>query len=207
MKIVRQTEHELVVQDSGLALSAIFLAAALPLLYEGLQPGKHWDLAGAAFFLLAAGICLRKTTFVFDSVRRMANWTRLRFFAVTTGEIPFRDITDIGIQAISGEQGNQSYRLTVITAAGPMPMAGMYGNGQKKYDSIRDAILRFIQIDGQPVTTVAAAGQADEASIRSLLLQGRKIDAIKLLRSQEQIDLARATQRVREIEKGITAKG
>jgi hypothetical protein len=204
MKIVRQTRDELVIQDSGLVLCAILGVVGFPMLAAGILPGRHADLFGAGFFLICAAICLRKTAFTFDAARRQVRWNGRRLFKVSSGEIPFGTIKDIGIEAISGEKG-PTYRLSVLTSSGPVPMAYTYGGNRKKYESQRDAILEFIQPGNRIASSLPQGGTAamNEASIRSLLLQGRKIDAVALVRSSEKLDLMRAMRRVEEIDRTI----
>ena len=50
-----------------------------------------------------------------------------------------------------------------------------------------------------------AVGAGDLESIRSLLAQGRKIDAISLVRSGSKISLTEAVERVEEIDRNMKA--
>ncbi len=207
MKIVRKTESELVTADSGLFLFWLFALIGVSMLVGGMVPGGRQGLLfGAGFLLLCAGICLRKTTFVFDRARGMAFWRRRKMFTTTTGEIPFGDIADIGFDAIPDQHGVNTYRLVVITAAGRTPMADMYGSGQKYYEGVRDAIVEFLAGSGAPVNAVpvnaAPAGKwDDESSLRAMIQQGRKLDAIAFVRSKENLDLLHAKERVDEIDR------
>jgi ribosomal protein L7/L12 len=53
--------------------------------------------------------------------------------------------------------------------------------------------------------TTASPGPDDEASIRALLQQGRKVDAIKFVRTNYQLDLTEAVDRVNEIDEKMKA--
>jgi hypothetical protein len=205
MKIVRKTESELVAADSGLFLCWLFTAISVPLLIVGSAPGRHGVLLGAAFMLLFAAICLRKTTFTFDRTRGTAFWRKRKMFAVSSGEIPLRDISDIGFDSMPSQRGNPMYRLVVITASGRTPMADMYGGSQKYYESIRNAILEFLAGSGSPLNPVAANSFDHPSMIRALILEGRTIEAIKLLRTTESLDLAQAKARVDEIDRQMKA--
>jgi len=208
VRVTRRTKRELVVEDSSLWLAAILALASLPLWYVVIVLGKKGSLFGAAFFLLCAFIGLRKSTFVFDADRRLVNWRELRYLKMSSGCIAFDAITDIGIEAASGDAGSTNYRLTILTAQGPIPLSSVYsGGGSEKYASLREQILAFVKHDGAPAAMASAAsaeGVANlESSICALLKQGRKIDAIRLLRSTSNMGLTEATRRVTEIEEEV----
>lgn len=206
MKIVRTTESELVAVDSGLFLCVLLAVLGLILLAVGIVSGKHATFFGAVFFLFAAGVCLRRTAFVFDRTRGIASWQKRRLFTVTSGEIPFGDISDIGFDAMPGQKGGTTYRLIVITAAGRVPMSDMYGGGQKYYETVRDAIVEFLAGSGSPVKAAAAGKWDDESLLRAMIQQGRRLDAIALVRSKENLDLLHAKERVEEIDRQIRAE-
>jgi hypothetical protein len=203
MRITRQSGQELVVEDSGLALSALLFVCSLPLFYVATLPGKLGALFGACFFLLAALAFLRKTTFIFNAGESMVHWRGRKVLSVTSGDIPFREVKGIGTETSSGTNGTITYRLTVLTPQGPVPMASMYGGNRQKYESIREAIMRFLHLE-MPTAATDSHGDSepalDEASVRSLLSQGRKIDAIELVRTSTKIGLTAAVHLVEEIE-------
>ncbi|HZP04239.1 MAG TPA: hypothetical protein VFB43_05010 [Terracidiphilus sp.] len=203
MKIVQQTQSELVTADSGLFLSTLFAVIGVPMLIAGALPGKHGLLFGAGFMLLFAAVYLRKTTFVFDRGRGRVFWRKRKLFKVFSGEIPFSDIADIGFDTMPSDKGTTMYRLTVITASSRVPTSDMYGGGRKYYETVRDEIVEFLAASGSPISTAPSNLASDESSLRSLILQGRKIDAIELLRSWEQIDLTEAKQRVDEMDRSL----
>ena len=207
MKIVRRTEGELITADSGLFLCWLFAVFGLVLLIVGIAPGRHGMLFGAGFLLLCAGICLRKTTFVFDRARGIAFWRRRTMFTVNSGEIPFSDISDIGFDTLIGQHGETSYRLKVITAAGSVPMADMYGGGQKYYQRVRDAIVEFVAGSVSPGRAGATGTWDDESSVVALVQQGRKLNAIALVRSKQSLDLLHAKERVDEMDRQMKAQG
>jgi hypothetical protein len=75
---------------------------------------------------------------------------------------------------------------------------------------MRAEILAFLHPGAQGASsaateTASGTGLADEASIRSLLRQGRKIDAVTLLRSTERLSLTAAMQRVNAIDAAMKA--
>jgi hypothetical protein len=63
-------------------------------------------------------------------------------------------------------------------------------------------ILEFLHIE---VDEQSSPGLADEAAIRLLLQQGRRVDAIQRLRSCQPISLAEANARVNAIDEKMKA--
>jgi len=205
MKVTRQTDKELVIEDSTLWMAAIAALAGLVLLVVAIAGGKIGGAAGACLFLLVAFIALQKSTFIFDADERIVRWRLLRYLNTLTGSMGFDAINDIGIQSTSSVSGGTSYRLTLLTAKGAMPMSTAYSGGSKHHEALREQILLFIK-GGKEQTAVSASAAASlESSIVALLKQGRKIDAICLLTSNGEMNLTEATQRVKEIEHTMRA--
>ena len=107
----------------------------------------------------------------------------------------------IGMETTSGSHGELSYRLTILTSDKPVPMSDVYSGNQGHYATIRQEILAFLKLDGAAKSRedVGQTGVDDEASVVSLLKQGRRIDAIQLVRSTQKIGLTEATTRVAQI--------
>jgi ribosomal protein L7/L12 len=82
-------------------------------------------------------------------------------------------------------------------------MSDVYNGNRSHYESIRQEILAFLHLDSEPAKSVQGddqfGGVDDEASVVSLLKQGRRIDAIELVRSTQKLGLTEATQRVAQI--------
>jgi hypothetical protein len=206
MRIVRQTKQELVIRDSMTWLSVFFALVSLPLLYAALVHGAK-TLFAAGIFLLIALFCLRRTTFIFDARQRIVRWQGIRVLKVYSGSMPFSEITEIGTETMPSPRGQPLYRLTLITKQGRTPMSDGYGGGGQWYEKIREAIATFIKLDAASAAgTASMAGDSElDASIRSLLEQGRKIDAVSLARTRKHLDLTQAVQRVNDVEKRMKA--
>jgi hypothetical protein len=207
MRIVRQTEQELVVRDSMVWLSVFFALVSLPLLYAAVVHGTKGIQYPAGVFLLIALFCLRRKTFVFDARQRIVRWQGIRVLKAYSGSMPFSEITEIGTETMPSPRGQPLYRLTLITPQGRTPMSDGYGGGGQWFEKIREAIVAFIQQDGSSVLTETSLGGDSglDESIRSLLAQGRKIDAIALVRAREDLDLTQAVHRVEEVGKRMKA--
>jgi hypothetical protein len=210
LRIARQSPTELVCKDSIVWLAIPFGVAALAFTWLAITHDKPIALLGSGIFLLSAAITARSATFVFDGVRRTVRWNGRKLFKVDSGDIPFADITGIGVEAISSESSVAAYRLTILTEHGSVPMAYAYSNGKDRHARMRGQILAFVTPGAQSLPsssaeTTSSAALADEASIRSLLRQGRKIDAVSLLRSTERLSLTRAMQRINAIDDSMKA--
>ena len=133
----------------------------------------------------------------FDAARQEVLWHRRRAFKAAEGTVSFANIKGISIDSqSSGSRGTLTYRLTILTAGSPVPMSDIYAGNWSRYDRLRSQILEFLHIEANELSS---PGIADEGAIRSLLMQGRKVDAIQRLRSCQGISLVEATDRVNAI--------
>ena len=116
--------------------------------------------------------------------------------------MPFDEVKDVVLQSEPGKSGRPTYRLAMLTANGPMPLSSGYGATSDRCLALQSQIRQLLR----PGQTVAATAPAEsiaanlDSSIRTLVAQGRKIDAIKLLTSMG-MNLTEAKQRADEIEK------
>jgi hypothetical protein len=208
MRITRHTAQQLVVVDSTFGISAILFAASLPLFYVATRPGKIGALFGAVLFLLGAVVWLRRTIFTFDAGEQRVLWHGRKVFRSEDGVIPFNDIKGIGTETISGSHGSNTYRLTILTRSQAVPLAYSYGGNQSNYESTRAEILRFLHLEVPASSITDSQGESariDEPSVRSLLRQGRKIDAVGLVRSSAHVGLTEAVRMVDEIDEKMKA--
>jgi hypothetical protein len=146
-------------------------------------------------------------TFVFDVVRRTVHWSGRKLYKVESGTISFDEIIGVGTEMGPGsDDGGEGYRLALITTKGSIPMAYAYGGNSPRYESQRKTIPAFVRPDHSntaclEVTSPNGAIAENDLSIRSLLIQRRKIDAITLVKTREDLDLTQAVQRVNDVEK------
>jgi hypothetical protein len=208
MRIVSQSPTELVVKDSSVWISTICASAALVIILFGLAEAQPKTFLVAALFLLFATIAARSITFTFDGVRRVVRWRGYKPFRSTSGEIPFDDITDITTEALSSSDRLPTYRLAILTAQGATPMAYAYTGRSDAYAELRGQILEFIRPglhQRMPNPTATSSDDLD-SSIRSLLMQGRKMDAVTLLRSRQRMALKDAVARVNAVSEKLKAE-
>jgi hypothetical protein len=203
MHITRETPQELVVVHGSIWLSVLCAAAGLVLTCVAIVQCKPKGLLAAGLFLLFAALSARHITFTFDNMQRLVSWTGRKLFKVESGIIRFDDITDITVEALAGDTGI-TRRLAILTPRGSTPMAYAY-SGVGNLARMRAEILEFIKpgsyVPASEPGILSDGIPADlESSIRSLLAQGRKIDAVALLRSRGHIGLTEAVSRIEEFD-------
>lgn len=203
MHITRKTNQELVVVDSTVWLSVALLAFAAFGAYITTVRNTRGGFISVAILLLFAFLFWRKEIVTFDAGRQQAEWNRRRAFKTAGGTIPFSEIKGIAIDSsTSNSRNNLTYRLSILTKDSPVPMSDVYAGNWSKYDKLRTQILEFLHIEADERSS---PGLADEAAIRLLLQQGRKIEAIQRLRSCQPISLAEAKDRVDTIDEKMKA--
>ncbi|HTW47787.1 MAG TPA: hypothetical protein VMD92_07555 [Acidobacteriaceae bacterium] len=212
MRIVRQNASAIVLQDSSLWVFVVCGAAALFVFAFALSHGQYRTLIAGVCLLLFALLWLRKSTFVFDAAAQSIRWTRFCTGRTFTGTIPFADVQDICVEATISGSTSAICRLSIQTAAGTTPMSDAYSVHQQYAATLRDTLLAFLRPSAgttlAPSATNADAEQTRQLnnSIRSLLAQGRKIDAILLVRQGEHLDLTEATFRVNQVANQMATK-
>lgn len=160
-----------------------------------------------AFLLFFAVVWLRRTTFTFDGQQRIVRWTARRMLKTSSGQIPFDDICDRIVDTMPGQNGITLYRISIVTAQGTVPIEASYSGNRDLHNRVREAILTFVH-PGQRVPAVERASLSvlDDSMLSNLLAQGRKVEAIRLLRSAENLSLAAATARVEAMEEERQAR-
>lgn len=204
MHVVRKTNQQLILLDSSIWISVSLLCVSAFVAYRMVAQHNPRGLLLDGLFLLFIVLFWRKEVVVFDVATQQATWTRRRLVKVATGTIPFSEISGIGMETSSAKNGVLVYRLTILTPNGSIPMSDTYAGDQQKYQKLKQEILDFLHLESSSAKLISD-GIDDEASVRSLLQQGRRIDAIQLVRSTQNISLAEATQRVASIVEQMNA--
>lgn len=204
MRIVRQNESEIVVEDSSVWISLVCGVVAVAICADVLIQGRYQLLLAAVLFVAFALLWLRRSRFVFSASMRSIQWTRLRMVRKQAGSIAFADVSDVVIESTDSNRANRLCRLSIRTAGGAAPMSDAYGTTQGHAATLRSTLLAFVRASsgGAPVMPAnhdAVRTQQVNDSIRSLLSQGKKIDAILLVQHSEHLDLTEATFRVNQI--------
>lgn len=202
MHIASQSPTELVVEDSAVALSWVFGVCAIGIMYLSITQHQPRGFIAAALFLLFALIAEVRTTFTFDATERVVRWKTMKRIRIATGSISFDEISDIGPETGAGAA---KHRLAILTAHGAMPMQLASTTNADASTPLRNQVLAFVKPGSEQETGVTAGGIATdlEPSLRTLLEQDRRIDAIKLLQSTQHLGLTDAAKRIDLLEQSI----
>ena len=209
MHIARQTPQQMVVVDGSRWISAICAAGAIFAAYRVVSQLYLKGLIMVAVLALFAMIFDLRKTFTFDATQRIVRWKGRTILKAESGEIPFDSITNIDTETTTtSSKGGGTimlYRLAINASGKTIPMAYNYRGVGDGYSNLRRQILEFMRPGSQSAAALmgAAAGESLESSLRALLRQGRKMDAVALLRSTMNLDLTDAMKRIDEIECGM----
>lgn len=148
MKIIRRPDGTLLVKSSSLWIAGLCAAAAVMLFWVGFALARGGTLAVAILFLFFALAWLRESTWIFDPARETVRWSQMRYFHISSGEIPFREIREVRIQNTTGSRsGTVTYRLALTTSRGDMPLSDAYSGGQARYADWRETIEQFLETE------------------------------------------------------------
>ncbi|MGA8110896.1 MAG: hypothetical protein WB974_15785 [Acidobacteriaceae bacterium] len=206
MKIARQTETELVFVESSYWIAGLLVACSVGMALMVLNTGNLRGLIGVAAILLFSLAWMRRATILFDGAQRMVRWTRVRLGRTSSGSVPFSEITDIAVQSTSGPNCTTIYRLAVVANDQTLPFCDVYSGGSTaRYEGMREAALKMLGDTPRGTKPAAAGADGLDGSIRSLLEQGRTLDAIELVRASDRVTVTAATQRVRQVRQEMVA--
>jgi hypothetical protein len=211
MKIVSQSETQIVVRDSSLWISVLCGLGFLFVLTMTTRAGNWKGMLGSGLLLVFAMAWVRRSTFTFDASAQKIRWRRLRMFRIASGELPFSAVQDIRLDESTGGGSASNvtiYRPTIVTASGDVPMADVYSSGYDHVTGLRKELLAFVRGETVAVSGPGAVADNTDAtdaaelneSIRALLQQGRKVDAILLVQRTDRLDLTEATFRVNQVD-------
>ena len=192
MKIKRQDQSALVIEDFPYLIGVIAFPLACFLLYEAIATAVRSGLtrnAIGAFFsaglLFLAGVLFTKRSiFEFNLVQRQLRWKRGGLLSSQQGLVPFDQIRSAIVQSLNSS-GTQTYRVAVLTNDAEIPITEAYTTGIEQPERVRTAI--------NSVLNIAPTNESDN-DIREMALAGRKIDAIGLARARYGYDLTRAKE-------------
>lgn len=210
MKIVRQSESEVVVEESSHWTTILCALVSLFFLYLATIEGLHNGYISAAIFLFFALSWLNRSAFTFDAAAKTIRWKRLGSFRISSGTIPFSTVQAIKLDPVSSDRGSvTTWCLNLVTTNGPVTMCNVDRAGHSGIASLRETLVHLVEPIGLLETPVPDSPSADNAdaeraaelddSVRRLLQQGRKIDAILLVQRTDHLDLTEATFRVNRI--------
>jgi hypothetical protein len=204
MHIQHETPTELVTADGTLWMSAPFVLGFVYMLYQMIhrastRRGSHWDILAPIIMALFAWASAQHTRFAFNANQRTVKWRRFQYFHIRSGSCSFDEVTDVAIETTLTDKGGKVHRLVLVTPQARIPMSNGY-SGLGNFDKMRARILEFVKGPGAAGTAAADKEAELISSLKSLLAQERKIDAVKLLHQSEGGGLAEAKQRIDALE-------
>lgn len=196
MNTTEDSPQRLVLQDQTAWIAMLCFGAALFMAVLSLKQGHGLGsiLVPAALFAVFGIAFLSTARIVFDRDRRSIEIRRFTSFRSIRQTLGFDEVKDVEIQQSTGRR-TPMCRLALVTASGSVPLTNVYGPNLAHYEAMRIAILRALGL--------SAAVTAPRDQVRALVRQGQLIEAIKLLRDQEGLDLATAKARVDAMEKEL----
>ena len=160
------------------------------LIQLGLVVPEHpsWTLLlTAAISLGCALVFFRRDSSIFDGAARSLSWSKWTPLGRTGGTIAYDDITGVTVETMSGSETVPSARVVVHTATDTVPLTAHYSASPDRWEP---AAIRIRQLVGLGATDLT------EDSLRAMVAQGRKIDAIRHLRLKTGMSLADARHAV-----------
>jgi hypothetical protein len=150
-------------------------------------------LIGTAFFLFGAMMSYERSRFSFDPQRAEVRWFRRSLRSRNTGRLPFSDVRSVVLQtAIGNSRTCPSVRLALITEVGELSLTKSYAGGKwKEYEALAQMIRACMKMNTEPSSLLAD-------SLHAALVQGRKLDAVALLRLKKGLSLEAATALVEQ---------
>jgi hypothetical protein len=201
MRIVKtSTPSQLVLRDRTLWISGVCFAGALVLGYRVLALHDPAGIAISALLLLGFGLVFfGATDVVFDRTAQVCRLRRISALGVVRASYRFPEIADVKveIEPSLGHSATTMCRLALVTAAGTTPLTRSYEPSLSRYNAMRDAIVLALAAD-LPLS-------AEIDPVRDLVKQGRRIDAIALLRRRDKLGLTEAHERVARLEREVAA--
>jgi hypothetical protein len=190
VRIAEDSPQRLVLRDRTLWIGVLFLFAAVFLVYMSFrQPHPAGMWVGAGLFVLFGLAFFSASDVVFDRATGEVTLIRLMLWRRSQRVLRFSEIKEVQIEDSPGERV-PTCRLALVTAERSFPLTTVYDQGRKSYEEMRAAVLRAL---GRAVGPVPDP-------LESLVRQGRIVEAVELLRRQENLDLTTARERVREME-------
>jgi hypothetical protein len=198
MRIIKATTpSRLVLRDRTLWISGVCFAAALVIVYRILADHDPAALAISALLLVGFGLVFfGATDVVFDKTEQVCRLRRIGALGVVRAAYRFPEIRDVRveIEPSLGHSNTTMCRLALVTAAGTTPLTRSYEPSLERYNAMRDAIVLALAAD-LPLS-------AEIDPVRDLVTQGRRIDAVALLRQRDKLGLTEAHERVARLERG-----
>jgi hypothetical protein len=137
--------------------SPVFIEAVLVLIAAGLfaatwfelqqHPPKYFPaiaLGLGALLVLAGILAQQKRTYLFDPSLQRLKWTCRGLFKNSGGAMPFSDISEVRLESLSDTDGGETYRASLVTPVGLLPLSNAYTGNKKKVAEFAASITQLI---------------------------------------------------------------
>ncbi len=120
---------------------------------------------------------------IFDCDRREIRWSKRKLFRHRSGRLSFDEVAAVTLETLSSSESVPAARVVLLTETGKLALTDHYSGSPLLWRPILERIEAILDLGSE--------GSLEE-SLRSLMAQGRKIDAIRLLRSERSLSLEEA---------------
>lgn len=201
MKARTQPDGTLVIDHDRVRWARVFLGVAAPCALYLLQAASAGTLRteraagvalGFATCLVTAAVLWERARFTVDPRRRVILWRRRWGWSYREGTIPFDAVREVLVQASPADDGSSSRRVVLRLEDGSdLPLTAGF---------LHDSHNAVVDLAGTLRAAVGRPSAPDGLDlVRALLRDGRRIDAIKLLRETQGLSLEEASKRVRQL--------
>jgi hypothetical protein len=111
------------------------------------NPPKYFPaiaLGLGALLLVAGVLAQQKRTYLFDPSLQRLKWTCSGLFKSSSGAMPFTDISEVRLESMYDDDGGESYRATLVTPVGLMPLSNAYIGNKKQVADFAASITQLI---------------------------------------------------------------
>ncbi len=185
-------------------LTGAALLCAVPVFRSWLNGGATahdaTPLIGSAMFLVGAFFSYEWNRFVFAPHLKEVRWSRRCLWSRDEGRAPFSRVRSIIIHTTIGSAKTAPLvRLALVTDEREVPLSRAYAGGMRREcEELAIRVRRVMQMNEEPTDLLLD-------SVRIALAQGRKLDAIKLVRMTKDVTLEEAQQFVEQLAVSPTA--
>lgn len=154
-------------------------------------------LIGSALFLFGFLVSFERARFEFDPRWGVIRWSRQRSLTTGGGILPFARVQSVVLQSSLGsKESNPSYRVALISDQGELPLTISYSGGDRApYEATADHIRTLMGLT--PSSSDHSPDQLPE-NVLAAMDQGRKLEAIRLVRLHKGLSLSEAKRFVEQ---------
>ena len=195
----RRDGDKTIFNDAPGFLPAVFGAAGLFVLGQfvlvlfGMIETEHPVWAMPVVAALSLGCTLfffRRDSNTFDGAARRLIWSKWTPLGRTGGTVAYDDITNVTVETMSGMDSTSTARVVIHTAADKIPLTVHYSASLESWEPVATRIRQLVGLSTANLT---------DDSLRALVAEGRKIDAIRHLREKSGMSLADAKHAVERL--------